>query len=228
MPLAGGDEVHQIKCEVFDVRIGLVAHVRVGFRQRGSRVGIATVCGNRRIHCAHNLVSIVGDDLCCSKHLIITIGASREKLLHIWCIWQPSNVMHMWATTVLPLEPVPVVSDSQNIHVEGINVFRYAVVKEPVGNSWIFCHCCSATRSIVGRIWAEESSQLRPLAICSTVCEEHSGQSQHVHQGYQPAPLLEPIPSSSTQAGGIVEHSIAERLTVMTNHVPRLRRESRG
>ena len=50
--------------------------------------------------------------------------------------------------------------------------------------------------------------------------EEDGGQSQGIHHGYKPAPLLEPVLLRATQAAGIVLDSAAQLVSLMAYHVP--------
>ena len=75
---------------------------------------------------------------------------------------------------------------------------------------------------------ANKTCQLRPLAISSAVCEKHCGQSQGVHHGNEPAPLLEPVLAGATQAGTIVQHSVAEDLSLTSHHVSQFIKRETG
>ena len=59
-----------------------------------------------------------------------------------------------------------------------------------------------------------------PLAVRCTVGEEDGGQSQGVHHGHKPAPLLEPVLPRAAQAAGIVQDSAAQLVSLMVYHVP--------
>ena len=77
----------------------------------------------------------------------------------------------------------------------------------------------------------DEASQLGPLAISSTVSEEHSGHSQSVHHGDQPAPLLEPELAGPSKAAGKVHHSVGEESPswqTMSRRSSSVRRASSG
>ena len=86
------------------------------------------------------------------------------------------------------------------------------MVKEPVSNGRVVGNCLAATGTAVFLVWTDEASQLGPLAISSTVSEEHSGHSQSVHHGDQPAPLLEPELAGPSKAAGKVHHSVGEEI----------------
>ena len=104
----------------------------------------------------------------------------------------------------LPLKPVPEVNSSHDICVERVHKLADAMVKEPVSNGRVVRNCLAATGTAVFLVWTDEASQLGPLAISSTVSEEHSGHSQSVHNGDQPAPLLEPELAGPSKAAGKV------------------------
>ena len=76
---------------------------------------------------------------------------------------------------MLPLKPVPEVDCSHDICVERVHKLADAVVKETVSNGRVVGNCFAATGTAVFLVWTDEASQLGPLAISSTVSEEHSG-----------------------------------------------------
>ena len=81
----------------------------------------------------------------------------------------------MRTSTVLPLKAHPVVCDTKNTNIEGIDELLNAVMEEPVCNRWVLNHCSAAAGTGIRIIGADETRQLWPLEISCTVCEEDSG-----------------------------------------------------
>ena len=103
--------------------------------------------------------------------------------------------------------------------VECIHELADVVVKEPVSNGRVVGNCPSATGTAVIFVWTDETSQLGPLPISSTVSEEHSRHPQCVHHGDQPAVLLEPELAGPSKTAGKVHHSVGEEFPLMANHI---------
>ena len=52
--------------------------------------------------------------------------------------------MHMRTSTVLPLKVHPVVCDTKNTNIEGIDELLNVVMEEPICNGWVLNHCSAA------------------------------------------------------------------------------------
>ena len=62
---------------------------------------------------------------------VILEAVTVSELLHMWCVRQPGQTMHVRAASVLPLEPQPVVSGSKDSSVEGLEKLHVPMVEEP-------------------------------------------------------------------------------------------------
>ena len=187
---------------------------------QGSILSIASIHRNGRVDGADNAVSVVGDILHASDEIRVVLGC--KQMLDIRSISKPCNAVHVGTSSVLPLKPVPEVDCSHDICVERVHKLADAVVKEPVSNGRVVGYCLAATGTAVFLVWTDEASQLGPLAISSTVSEEHSGHSQCVHHGDQPAPLLEPELAGPSKAASKVHHSMGEKFPLVANHVTQI------
>ena len=96
------------------------------------------------------------------------------------------------------------------VDIEGFHKFADSLIKEPICNGRILVDCCRATGTTFWVVSTNETSQFRPLVIGSTVREEDSGHSQHVHHCNETTSLLEPVLLSSAKAAGIMHHPLAE------------------
>ena len=119
---------------------------------------------------------------------------------------------------MLPLKSEPLVCGSENINIEGFHKFADSLVEEPICNGRILVDCCRATGTTFWVVSTNETSQFRPLVIGSTVREEDSGHSQHVHHCDETTSLLEPVLLSSAKAAGIMHHPLAELFSSTVDH----------
>ena len=103
---------------------------------------MALTCGNQMskilvevLNLPIHLVAIgISGDFC----LDCVSGVRRgQELLHVWCIRQPGQAMHVGAATVLPLKPHPVVGDTKYSDIVGLDKLLDSVIEEPVCDGWI-------------------------------------------------------------------------------------------
>jgi hypothetical protein len=66
--------------------------------------------------------------------------------------------MDMWATTVLPLKPHPVVTAAKHVTVEGLDELRNAFKEEPISQCRVVAQGLGATADGVRVIWTHETS----------------------------------------------------------------------
>ena len=96
--------------------------------------------------------------------------------------------------------------------------FADSFVEEPICNGRFPVDCCRATGTTFWVVSTNEMSQFRPLVIGSTVREEDSGHSQHVHHCDETTSLLEPVLLSSAKGAGIMHHPLAELFSSTVDH----------
>ena len=207
--LAGGHQISQVLMEVLDFPIHLITDVWVDLG-RWSISDVAAIWEDSRVDSGDQLVGLLGDVI----HEAVIV--SMQELLHVWCVRKPGQAVHIRAASVLPLEPQPVVS------VEGLGKLHDSMLDEPVGEGWVVNHSLGADCPGVRVVRADESSQLWPLEVCCTVSEEDIGQTQSVNHEEKATPLTLPVLLGATQAGGKVEDSTGEGLSLSPHHVPQL------
>ena len=132
MALTCGNQIGEIFVEVLNVPIHLVTDVGISL---GSWciVNVASIWQNCWVTSGDNAVGKLGDFLLdCIRGV-----RRRQQLLHIWCIRQPCQTMHMRTATVLPLKSHPVVSDTEYSHIVILDELLHSVIEKPVSNSWV-------------------------------------------------------------------------------------------
>ena len=78
----------------------------------------------------------------CNSFLAVLLSYSRvSEQLHIWCTRQPSQAMHMRATTVLPLKPQPAVLCTKDIQVKALEELLESLIEKPVSYSQVVNDC---------------------------------------------------------------------------------------
>ncbi len=110
--LASDNQIHQVLTKIVYLSIRLVSNMRVylGWRSIAEVAAIGQKSQVGGTNCGINV---------CEESLTCLLGGRwRKSLLNIQCIRKPSKTVDMWATTVLPLKPKPVVLHLQNINVE--------------------------------------------------------------------------------------------------------------
>ena len=135
-------------------------------------------------------------------------------MLDIRSISKPCNAVHVGTPSVLPLKPVPEVDCSHDICIERVHKLADAVVKEPVSNGRVVGNCLLRLELL-----SFFSGQMRRASSGHWPSAEHSGHSQCVHHGDQPAPLLEPELVGPSKAAGKVHHSMGEEFPLVAHHV---------
>ena len=73
---------------------------------RWSISDVAAIWEDSRVDSGDQLVGLLDDVF------LEAVTVTVQELLHIWCVRQPGQAVHMRAASVLPLEPQPVVSSS--------------------------------------------------------------------------------------------------------------------
>ena len=99
---------------------------------------------------------------------------------------------------MLPLKAKPEVSGTKNTNVESIDELLDAMVEEPVSKGRVLLEGLAAAGAGIGIVRTDESCELWPLEVSCAVGEKHCGQTECIHHGNEPAPLLEPVLPRST------------------------------
>ena len=106
--------------------------------------------------------------------------------------------MDMRTAAMLPLKAEPVVGGAKDSGIESIDELDDTMVEEPVSDGRVLLDSFVSSRTGVRILRTDEACQFRPLEVCSTVSEEHCGQTERVHHGNEATSLLEPVvPRSS-------------------------------
>ena len=104
-------------------------------------------------------IRVVGKVVKVSDVEVVKRGDGKElKKQNVVIGDETGSCRMVWAATMLPLKPQPVVCGLQHSKVEGIHKLLQPVTKEPVCNCWILIDCLDVNRWSIIVFWADETS----------------------------------------------------------------------